>query len=135
MKFLLLPMLLVAAPVLAIPPMPASTPEPPPERITALVVYGEDNCPRSSDDEIIVCARQPESERYRIPKALRNKKKDEPVESWAARTRTLDMVSKQGIPNSCSVNGSNGQTGCFHQFLEDARAQREADKAAAAQVP
>lgn len=129
MKLLLLPLaLLVAAPALAAAPQ--SLAEPPPPRLSTLVVYGSDPCPRSSDDEIIVCARQPESERYRIPKELRNKRKaDAPAQSWVERARTLDMVSKQGLPNSCSPNGSNGQTGCMRQFLEAARAEREAMKA------
>jgi hypothetical protein len=45
----------------------------PDERIQTLVVYGEDPCPKSDDGSITVCARKPESERYRIPKALRDK--------------------------------------------------------------
>lgn len=128
MKRLLPLALLVAAPALAAAPQ--SLAEPPPPRLATLVVYGSDPCPRSSDDEIIVCARQPESERYRIPKELRNKRKtDAPAQSWVERARTLDMVSKRGLPNSCSPNGSGGQTGCMRQFLEAARAEREAMKA------
>jgi hypothetical protein len=114
----------------ATPGITADRPEPPPARISALVVYGDDPCPRSADDEIVVCARHPESERYRIPKDLRNKKKqDAASQSWVARARTLDMVSRRGTPNSCSPIGSNGQTGCFHQFQELARAERDAQKA------
>jgi len=125
MKMLVPIALLLAAPAVA---APESSTEPPP-RISTLVVYGDDPCPRSKDDEIIVCARQPESERYRIPKELRNKKKtDEVTQSWVERTRTLDMVSKKGLPNSCSPHGSGGQTGCMRQFLEAARAEREAAK-------
>ncbi|MHA3793523.1 hypothetical protein [Sphingomonas sp. YL-JM2C] len=125
MKLLLPIALLLAAPALAAP----KAEEAPPPRMSTLVVFGDDPCPRSSDEEIIVCARQPESERYRIPKALRKKPKaDEVTQSWVERTRTFDMVSKQGLPNSCSPNGSNGQTGCMRQFLEAARAEREAMK-------
>jgi len=119
--------LLIAAPAAA-----TDLSEPPPARVTALVVFGDDPCPRSKDDEIVVCARQPENERYRIPKELRKKKGQQATESWVARARTLDMVSRQGIPNSCSPNGSGGQTGCFRQFQEAARAEREAAKAAQA---
>lgn len=121
---ILLPLLLATAPLLAAPP--AETPESP--RLSTLLVYGDDPCPRSNDDEIIVCARQPESERFRIPKALRKKPKEEVVQSWVERARTLDMVSKKGLPNSCSPHGSGGQTGCMRQFLEAARAEREAAK-------
>ena len=120
-------LLILAAPALSAPPATRSLAEDPPPRVSTLVVYGQDPCPRSKEDEIIVCARQPESDRYRIPKSLRkHKKTDEPAVSWAERTRTLDMVSQRGLPNSCSPNGSNGQTGCMRQFLEAARAEREA---------
>ena len=36
-------------------------------RISEIIVYGTDPCPRSTDDEVVVCARKPESERFRIP--------------------------------------------------------------------
>jgi len=117
--------LLIAAIPAHAAPKPAESHEP---RISTLVVFGTDPCPQSSDEEIIVCARQPESERYRIPEQFRNKRPEEPGLSWATRVRTLDMVSRRGIPNSCSPIGSNGQTGCLRQFLEAARAEREAAK-------
>lgn len=120
---------LLASLLLAPPAMAADPGEPPPPRVSTLVVYGNDPCPGSKDDEIVVCARQPENERYRIPKELRKKKGEEATQSWVARARTLDMVSRQGIPNSCSPNGSGGQTGCFRQFQELARAEREAARA------
>ena len=122
---LLFSLLLAAAPVLAAPETTLA--EPPPPQISTLVVYGDDPCPRSRDDEIIVCARQPESDRYRIPKELRKKRKAEvDGQSWVERARTLDMVSRNGRPNSCSPHGSGGQTGCMRQFLEAARLEREA---------
>ena len=61
---MLIPLLPVAA---------LAQPEPPPERIINLLVYGDDPCPQSQGDEIVVCARRPEAERYRIPKKLREK--------------------------------------------------------------
>jgi hypothetical protein len=111
---------------------PQAVPVDTPPRFSTMVVFGDDPCPRSRDDEIVVCARQPESERYRIPKELRKKQQDAQAatQSWVERARTLDMVSKKGLPNSCSPHGSGGQTGCMRQFLEAARAEREADKAA-----
>lgn len=122
---LLLPLLLLAAsPAVAKP----AAEEPAAPRVSTLVVFGNDPCPRSKDDEIVVCARQPESERYRIPKQFRKQKADEISRSWVDRARTLDMVSQKGLPNSCSPQGSNGQTGCFQQFLAAARAEREAMK-------
>src|SRR3546814_12198212 len=45
----------------------------PPQKIFNLIVYGDDPCPKGQGDEIIVCARKPESERYRIHRKLREK--------------------------------------------------------------
>ena len=52
--------------LMLIPLLPAAAlaqPEPPPERIINLLVYGDDPCPQSQGDEIVVCARRPEAER------------------------------------------------------------------------
>src|SRR5437762_6774109 len=111
-------------------PIGAAEPAPPPSRISNLVVYGNDPCPGGKDGEIVVCARQPESERYRIPKELRAKRKqNHPAESWTARTRTMDEVSRKALPDSCSAVGSGGQSGCFRKFQQDARDARNAQKA------
>ena len=97
----------------------------PEARLSTLVVYGDDPCPRSSSDEIVVCARQPESERYRIPTRLRGRKEDAARDgSWAGTARVLEYVSRQGLPDSCSPIGSYGQTGCFRRFLEENRRDR-----------
>lgn len=97
-------------------PAPAADP---PQRVSTLLVFGNDPCPRSTGDEIVVCARQPESERYRIPKALRGRKYSAARDgSWAGTAKVLESVSRQGLPGSCSPIGSYGQSGCFRQFLE-----------------
>jgi hypothetical protein len=107
---ILLPFLLLAA----------EPPTDPPERISTLVVFGSDPCPRSSGDEIVVCARQPESERYRIPKKLREKPWNDAANgSWVGTAKVLEMVSREGLPNSCNPIGSNGQSGCFAKFLAE----------------
>lgn len=97
---------------------------PKPERIASLTVYGNDPCPPGADDEIVVCGREPESERYRIPKSLRETKYQPPARSWASRVHTLDDVSRAGRPNSCSVVGTGGQTGCYAHALEQWFAER-----------
>ncbi|WP_167072578.1 hypothetical protein [Sphingomonas vulcanisoli] len=105
-----------------VPETPSDRPADPPERFETLLVFGNDPCPRSKADEIVVCARHPESERYRIPKSLRAKPYNAARDgSWAGTARVLEMVSKQGIPNSCSPQGTYGQSGCFQKFLEENR--------------
>ena len=108
----------------------------PPEKISALEVYGNDPCPRSSGDEIVVCARLPESERYRVPKALRKqRKRDAASVAWGSRVQVLEYVSRTGRPNSCSPVGSFGQSGCTQQFLSQWRAERNQAREDASEVP
>ena len=96
----------------------------PPERLVSLIVYGNEPCPARNDGDIVVCGREPESERYRIPKELREVKYRPPAQSWASRVHTLDDASRAARPNSCSVVGSGGQTGCYAHALEQWRAER-----------
>ena len=56
-------------------------------KVSEIIVYGTDPCPRSTDDEVVVCARKPESERYRIPEALRVGGSLQSRTAWAERAR------------------------------------------------
>lgn len=105
-------------------PLPAIAAEPPPNRVFNLVVYGDDPCPKGEGDEIVVCARKPESERYRIPKKLREKPEVAGGPGWGSQVATMEQVQRQNLPNSCSVIGSNGMTGCTAQMLAQWFAER-----------
>lgn len=98
--------------------------EPPPERIVNLLVYGDDPCPQSQGDEIVVCARKPESERYRIPRKLREKPAVSGGPGWGSQVATMEQVQRQTLPNSCNVIGSNGFNGCTARILEQWFAER-----------
>jgi len=117
--------ILVALAAFAAMPLVAAAPvQPAPanERISTLIVFGNDPCPRSTADEIVVCARQPEGERYRIPKRFRGRQYNAARDgSWAGTAKVLEYVSRQGLPGSCSPSGSYGQSGCFRKFLEENR--------------
>lgn len=91
-------------------------------KISEIIVYGTDPCPRSTDDEVVVCARKPEAERYRIPENLRTGGARQTRESWAARARSFETVGRTGI-NSCSAVGPAGHTGCLEQIIDKARAE------------
>jgi len=90
-----------------------------PERFSVLITYGEEECPEAEGDEIVVCANRPESERYRIPKELRRKREDEKAisHSWASTVELHDEVSRVERPNSCSVVGTNGFSGCQRAMI------------------
>lgn len=91
-------------------------------RISEIIVYGDDPCPRSTDDEVVVCARKPESERYRIPERFRTGGPRQTREAWANKARALETVGATGI-NSCSPVGPGGFTGCLVQVIRQARAE------------
>ncbi|RJF90497.1 hypothetical protein [Sphingomonas cavernae] len=102
-----------------------------------LVIYGDDECPRGADeDEIVVCARHPESERYRIPERFREKEisPQNGNESWAVRAEALEYAGRTGI-NSCSVVGPGGWTGCYAEMLRIAQAERRQAARERARVP
>ena len=100
----------------------------PPERISILVTYGDDPCPQETTgkegDDIVVCARKPESERYRIPKKLREQPAAVGGPGWASQVANMEEAGRALMPGSCSVNGSAGQTGCTQAMLRQWFAER-----------
>ena len=93
-------------------------------KVSEIIVYGTDPCPRSTDDEIVVCARKPETERYRIPEDLRQGGSLQSRQAWAARAKQFEVVGRTGI-NSCSPVGPGGWTGCTEQLIGQAFTDRE----------
>jgi hypothetical protein len=92
--------------------------------VAEVIVYGNDPCPRSTDDQVVVCARRPEADRYRIPERLRPSGTRQQTEAWAKKARVLETVGSTGI-NSCSPVGPGGYTGCLTQVIREAREQRQ----------
>src|SRR5688500_580957 len=93
-------------------------------RISEIIVYGTDPCPRSTDDEVVVCARKPEAERYRIPERYRQGGSRQSRESWANRAIAFETYGRTGI-NSCSPVGPAGFTGCTQQLINQAVKERQ----------
>lgn len=92
-------------------------------RVNQLIIYGDDPCPQSSEGEIIVCARKPEGERYRIPENLRDLGNPE-SQAWTNRATELQYVGRTGI-GSCSPAGPGGMVGCLDNLIGRAMAERE----------
>ena len=112
---LILPTLAVPTPALA-------------QRVNEIIVYGTDPCPRSTDDEVVVCARKPESERFRIPENLRQGGSLQSRQAWANRAIAFETYGKTGI-NSCSPVGPAGFTGCSQQLVSQAFKERREETA------
>ena len=91
-----------------------------------MIVYGDDPCPPSTDEEITVCARLPDDDRFRIPPNLRNNPNDPASQAWAGRALELQYVGRTGT-ESCSTVGPGGFTGCLGRMINQARAERRGE--------
>jgi hypothetical protein len=123
-KYLILSLsICTSAPLLA---QDASAPQAGDEKINQLIVYGDDACPQSSGDEIVVCARLAEAERYRIPKKLRDVENNIVNDAWNNRVLAYEHVAATGTM-SCSPVGAGGFTGCGLKDIGNAYAEKSQD--------
>ena len=112
----------VAATAIAVPQAPAHAQAQ--KGIAEIVVFGTDPCPRSTDDKIVVCHRESESMRYRMPEAYRPNGTFQEKQSWAQRSKSLMTVGRTGI-GSCSPVGPAGYTGCLLQEIHNNNGDRQ----------
>ncbi len=101
-----------------------------------LVIYGNDKCPTNADgEEIVVCQRLDERERFRIPPNLREPSgPPQKTESWAVRSEQALEAGRFGT-GSCTTVGVGGTTGCFVRQATAARAEARARKEAETNLP
>jgi len=90
-----------------------------------LTIFGKDPCPTSNGEEIVVCRRMPEAERYRIPEELR-RSTDRGNETWGDRVSSIEYVGKSGT-NSCSPSGAGGASGCMREMARKACDEEKQD--------
>ena len=121
MKTSLATALALAATLAILPATPAAAQHH--ERV--LTIFGNDKCPTSNGEEIVVCSRLDENERYRIPKELRDGTNITGAGNWAQRVKSIEYVGASG-PQSCSPVGSGGASGCMAQMLRQARDEQRA---------
>ncbi len=86
------------------------------------IVYGDDDAPQCGANEIVVIARLPEADRFRIPETLRFSG-DPENSAWANRVESLEMIGDFGTL-SCSTAGAGGFTGCTQQLLQQAYGEK-----------
>ena len=99
---------------------PADNPN---EKVNQLIVFGDDPCPQSEGSEITVCARKPESERFRIPENLRED--DSPANiAWTQKVKSYETVGKFGTL-SCSPSGYGGWAGCTQALIDAAYQEKK----------
>jgi hypothetical protein len=92
------------------------------DKVRMVIAYGDDAVAPPQEGEIVVIARLPEGDRFRIPETLRFS--DDPANmAWARRVEKLDMVGSFGTM-SCSPVGAGGFTGCTQQLINAAYADK-----------
>ena len=72
-----------------------------------------------------MCAKLPESERYRVPEMLRGNPLNPRNEAWANKVVALERTGRFGT-DSCSPAGLGGFTGCTQALIAGAKAERQA---------
>lgn len=108
------------------PAQDAPAAQPGDEKINQLIVYGDDECPVSQGDEIVVCARMDEADRYRIPSSLRADPNDPRNQAVSERIKAYEYVGASGTM-SCSPSGAGGFTGCGLKEIDRAYAEKAQD--------
>lgn len=112
--------------LLAVSPAAAQDTDADGERVNQLIIYGNDPCPQSAKaNEITVCARKDEGERYRIPEPLRGMQSPQ-NDAWNNRVLAYETVGREGVL-SCSPVGPGGSTGCLNKLIDRAYAEKGAD--------
>jgi hypothetical protein len=105
----------IASTAIALIPAPAAAQDAAGDKVTVVEVFGDDPCPQSTAEEIVVCERRDEGDRFRIPQALRGS--NSPAnESWASKVKAYESVGDFG-PLSCSPVGAGGELGCTAQMI------------------
>ncbi len=99
-----------------------------------IIIYGNDRCPTSQGQEIVICVHKPETERYRIPQELREGEISPRNTSWAARAQSVEYVGKSGT-GSCTATGAGAWAGCLQKMINQAHAEQKAEKKAETGVP
>ena len=99
----------------------AATPALAQSNTRVVTIFGSDKCPTSNGEEIVVCQRLDENERYRIPDQLRSTNDQAPTAT--TRVDAMQAASTTNI-GTCSASGPGGQSGCQVQLNRNWKAER-----------
>jgi hypothetical protein len=107
----------------------------PPQRVRSVSLSPGQTCPKAAKDEVVVCATLDEP--YRIPKALRKSEITAANQSWVNRAALMDDAGRvaAGLPDTCSVVGTGGQSGCMQSTMRAWSAERRQMAKDAAAIP
>lgn len=93
-----------------------------------VTIYGDDPCPASNGQEIVVCRRAPRNEQFRIPRDLRESEAP-PQALGGTAVAAVNSTGGNGVQvQSCNAIGAGVNAGCFKQQADAWRAQKQAEK-------
>ena len=118
-QLILLAAALAAAPAVAQPTSP-------PSRERYVEIAENERCPRSTDEEVVVCGVVRRDDQYRIPERLRGPARVDAV-TFTERILEIQMAGDTGTM-SCSNQGAGGFTGCGVDLVRQWREARDADR-------
>lgn len=93
-------------------------------------VYGDEKCPSSNGQQIVVCHRHDLKEKYRIPKDLRDSEPE--PQAAGGNVGAASAVATTGGTGvqvqSCNAIGAGVNAGCTKSQLDNWKAQQRAQK-------
>lgn len=101
-------------------------------------VYGDEKCPASNGQQIVVCHRHSKDEQFRIPKDLRDQ---EPApQARGGNVNAVSAVNSTGGTGtmqvgSCNTIGAGVNAGCDKQRNANWKAEKRAEKKAEDDIP
>jgi hypothetical protein len=100
-------------------------------------VYGDEKCPSSGGQQIVVCHHHDIQEKYRIPKDLRDSEPE--PQAAGGNIGAASAVATTGGTGvqvqSCNAIGAGVNAGCTKSQLDNWKAQQRAQKKADGGVP
>jgi hypothetical protein len=98
-------------------------------------VYGTEACPESNGQEIVVCRRHAEGDRFRIPQDLREST-SRPQALGGTAVAAMNSTGGTGTQvQSCNAIGAGVNAGCLKGQIDAARAERRRDQQQGEQIP
>lgn len=91
-------------------------------------IYGDEKCPASNGQEIVVCKHHPIGEKYRIPKDLREQEAA-PQALGGTTVAAVNSTGGTGVQvNSCNAIGAGTAVGCLKKETNNWKADQHAQK-------
>lgn len=100
-----------------------------------VTVFGDDPCPASNGQEIVICRHAARNEQFRIPQQLRESEIAPQALGGTAVAAVQTTGGTASQVQSCNAIGAGVSAGCVKKEADAWRAQQRAAKQAEAGIP